>query len=118
MIQQKSVHHLENKGIFTENTHNLVCLLYNACCSANHISEIITAVLKTAGITTGSISHTSVSQIIKEGHFAAQIQLGHEMTMAKSMTFTADGTGHQSINYNSQHAHMLVEEYDSPDKKK
>ena len=119
VLKQKSVHHLANKGIFTEDTRNLVRLLFQAGCSANHISKIITAVLKTAGITTDrSISHTSVSQIIREGYFAAQIQLGHEMTMAESMTFSADGTGHRSINYNSQHAHMLVEDYDSLDTKK
>src|SRR6202165_4597586 len=35
------------------------------------------------------------------------------MKMAESMTFSADGTGHQSINYNSRHAHMLVEDYGS-----
>ena len=40
------------------------------------------------------------------------------MKMAESMSFSADGTGHQSINYNSQHAHMLVEEYGSPENKK
>jgi len=33
------------------------------------------------------------------------------MKMAETMTFSADGTGHQSINYNSWHAHMLVENY-------
>ena len=119
VLKQKSVHHLANKGIFTEDTRNLVRLLFQAGCSANHISKIITAVLKTAGITTDrSISRTSVSRIIREGYFAAQIQLGHEMTMAESMTFSADGTGHRSINYNSRHAHMLVEDYDSLDTKK
>jgi len=35
--------------------------------------------------------------------------------MAESMTFSADGTGHRSINYNSWHAHMLVEDYMSSD---
>jgi hypothetical protein len=35
------------------------------------------------------------------------------MKMAETMTFSADGTGHQSINYNSWHAHMLVEDYGS-----
>ena len=50
----------------------------------------------------GSISHTSVAQIIREGYFAAQIQLGHKMKMAETMIFSADGTGHQSINYNSR----------------
>ena len=63
----------------------------------------------------GSISCTSIAQIIREGYFAAQIQLGHEMKMAESMIFSADGTGHRSINYNSRHAHMLVEDYISSD---
>jgi hypothetical protein len=35
------------------------------------------------------------------------------MKMAETMTFSADGTGHRSINYNSRHAHMLVEDYGS-----
>ena len=36
------------------------------------------------------------------------------MKMAETMTFSADGTGHQNINYNSQHAHMLVVTYHVP----
>ena len=119
VVQQKSVYHLMNKGVFTEETRNLVRLLSQAGCSASRINEIITAVLKTAGITmAGNISRTSVSRIIREGYFAAQIQLGHEMKMAESMTFSADGTGHRSINYNSRHTHMLVENYGSLDGEK
>ena len=65
VVQKKSVHHLTNKGVFTQDTCNLVHLLFQAGCSASHISEIINAVLKTAGITmVGSISCTSVSRII------------------------------------------------------
>ncbi len=37
------------------------------------------------------------------------------MKMAESMTVSADGTGHQSINYNSRYVHMLVEDYESSD---
>ena len=37
------------------------------------------------------------------------------MKMAETMTFSANGTGQQSINYNSRHAHMLVEDYGSVD---
>src|SRR6266545_399797 len=114
VVQQKSVHHLSHKGVFTQETRNLVCLLSQSGCSANHINEIISAVLNTAGITMiGSISRPSVARIIREGYFAAQIQLGHEMKMAESMTFSANGTGHRSINYNSRHAHMIVEDYGS-----
>jgi hypothetical protein len=116
IIQQKSVHHLSHKGVFTQKTRNLVRFLSQSGCSANRINNIINAVLKTAGITmVGSISRTSVARIIREGYFAAQIQLGHEMKMAETMTFSADGTGHRSINYNSRHAHMLVEDYGSLD---
>ena len=51
---------------------------------------------KVQGITmVGSISHTSIAWIIQEGYFSTQIQLGHEMEMAESMTFSADGTGHR-----------------------
>jgi len=35
------------------------------------------------------------------------------MKNAKGMTFSADGTGHRSINYNSCHIHLLVENYAS-----
>ena len=66
----------------------------------------------------GSISRPSVTRIIREGYFAAQIQLGHEMKMAETMTFSANGTGHRSINYNSRHIHMLVENYGSSEGKK
>jgi len=86
---------LSHKGVFTQKTRNLVSFLSQSGCSANHINEIITAVLKTADITVvGSISHPSVTQIIQEEYFAAQIQLGHKMKMAETMTFSADGTGH------------------------
>jgi hypothetical protein len=112
VIQQKSVYHLSHKGVFTEKTRNLVRFLSQSGCSANRINDIITTVLKTAGIAVvGSISRPSITRIIREGHFAAQIQIGHEMKIAETMTFSADGTGHRSINYNSWHAHMLVEDY-------
>jgi hypothetical protein len=101
-----------NKGVFTEETCNIVRLLVKAGCSRNYINEVITAVLHSAGITSvGSISHTSVARILREGYFAAQIQLGYEMKNARSMTFSADGTGHRSINYNSHHVHYEVEDY-------
>ena len=64
-------------------------------------------------IVVGNISRPSVARIIREGYFAAQIQLGHEMKMTETMTFSADGTGHRNINYNSWHAHILVEDYGS-----
>jgi len=116
ILDQWSVHHLMQKGVFTKETHNVVHLLVKAGCSWNLIGEVISPVLKSAGITgVGSISHTSVSWILREGYFAAQIQLGYEMKNAESMTFSADGTSHHSINYNSHHAHLIAEDYTSPE---
>ena len=86
-----------------------------AGCSCNYIYTVISTILASAGIKTiGSISRTSVAHIIHEGYIAAQIQLGHEMKNAESMTFSADGTSHRSINYNSQHVHLLAENYALP----
>ena len=62
VIQQKSVHYLSHKGIFKEETRNLVRLLSQSGCSANRINDIISAVLNTVGITMiGSISRRSVA---------------------------------------------------------
>ena len=116
ILNQRSVHKLMHKGVFTEETRNVVRLLVKAGCSRNYISEVISAVLKSAGITTvGTISRPSISRILHEGYFAAQIQLGYEMENTKSMTFSADGTSHRSINYNSHHVHLVVEDYTSPE---
>lgn len=49
--------------------------------------------------------------IVHEGYIAAKIQLGYQMQQAESMTFSADGTGHYSINFNSRHIHLLAEDY-------
>ena len=40
--QEKSAHQLSHKGIFTQETRNLVCFLSKSACSANRINEIIT----------------------------------------------------------------------------
>ena len=37
------------------------------------------------------------------------------MKNAESMTFSADGTSHHSINYNSCHVHLVAEDYTSPE---
>jgi len=105
-----------HKGVYTEETRNVVCLLVKAGCSRNYINAVLTAVLKSAGITSvGNISRASIARILHEGYYAAQIQLGHEMKSAESMTFSADGTSHCSINYNSCHVHLLAEDYTSPE---
>ena len=36
------------------------------------------------------------------------------MENTKSMTFSAEGTGHHGINFNSRHVHLIAEDYTSP----
>ncbi|KAF9476975.1 hypothetical protein BDN70DRAFT_811358 [Pholiota conissans] len=113
--QQRSVYHLANKGVFTEETRNIVRLLVKAGCSRNYVNEVICAILKSTGITAiGSISRSSIARILQEGYYASHIQLGYEMRNTEGMTFSADGTSHRSINYNSRHVHLLVEDYARP----
>lgn len=115
ILQERSVHNLKEKGVYTNATRDIVRLLVKAGCSRNYIYTVISTILASAGIETiGSISRTSVARIIREGYIAAQIQLGHEMKNAESMTFSADGTSHRSINYNSRHVHLLAENYALP----
>ncbi|KAF8237492.1 hypothetical protein L208DRAFT_1247176, partial [Tricholoma matsutake] len=118
--QQKlsAVHHLQHKGVYTETTWNLVCFLVKAGCSRHCVHDVIHAVLKSAGITTiGTISHTTVSCIIAEGYIAAQIQPRYELRNTDSMTLSADGTAHHSINYNSWHVNLTAEDYSSDSNK-
>ena len=37
------------------------------------------------------------------------------MKNAESMTFSADGTSHHSVNHNAHHVHYTVEDYNSPE---
>lgn len=112
VMKTMSYHQLMQKGVFTEKTRSVVRLLVKAGCSAQYVNEVISTVLRSAGIEpVGNISRTSVRRIVHEGFIAAQIQLGHEIKTAPSMTFSADGTGHRSINYNSRHVHLVAEAY-------
>jgi hypothetical protein len=68
------------KGVYSEQTRNLVRILVQAGVSAKNIMGVIKAVLGIAGITTvGNISPRTVAQIIQEGDIAACIQLGFEL---------------------------------------
>jgi hypothetical protein len=112
IIQEKSVHSLSKKGVYTEETRNLVWLLVQAGCSHEYVGHVIHAILKTAGIfVVGQVSRWTVSRIVIEGYYAAQMQLGYEMQNMKGMTFSADGTTHRSINYTSQHVNLQAETY-------
>ena len=67
----------------------------------------------------GNISCTTVSCTITGGYYAAQIQLAHKMQNTEGMAFkfSADGTCHCNVNYNSHHVNLKAESYDGTDKK-
>ena len=108
--RKHTVHHLLHKGIYTEKTRNLIHLLVQAGCSRESVHDVIYATLKSAGIVAkGNISRRTVSRVVLEGYYAAQVQLGYEMGDTLGMTFSADGTMHHSINYNTRHVNYKVE---------
>ena len=106
------VHHtffLLKKGVYSEETQNLVCIFVEANVSYVHIMGVIEAVLAAAGIkAVGSLSARTITQIVKEDYIAACIQLGYEMQAAEAVTLSADGIGHKNINYNSCHANYKI----------
>ncbi|KAF8805344.1 hypothetical protein BYT27DRAFT_7023033, partial [Phlegmacium glaucopus] len=102
VLLEKSTLYLLKKGVYSEQTQNLVRILVQAGVSAKNIMGVIKAVLGIAGITTvGNISPHTVAQIIREGYIAACIQLGFELDKTEAVTFGSDGTGHKKLNYNS-----------------
>ncbi len=106
-------HHLMHKGVYAESTHQLVRFLVKAGCTRDKIASVIHEVLKIANVqAVGKISQRSVSRMIIEGFFASQMQLGHEMQKANSLTLSADGTTHRDVNYNSRHVNLKVDTYD------
>ena len=114
VIQERSVHMLLKKGVYTEQTRNLICLLVQAGCSREYVGDVIQAIFKAARISVvGHVSRCTVSQAVVEGYYAAQIQLGYEMQNAEGMTFSADGTTHRAINYTSWHVNLKAESYKS-----
>jgi hypothetical protein len=107
--KEKSTFFLLKKGVYSEETRNLVRILVEANVSNVHIMGVIEAVLAAAGIkAVGRLSARTISRIIKEGYIAACIQLGYEMQAAEAITLSADGTGHKNINYNSRHANYKI----------
>jgi chromosome segregation ATPase len=85
-LKEKSVHRLIHKGAYTKETRNMVRLLVQSGCSQDSVNRMIHAVLRMAGVSViGKISRRSVSRFIREGFYAAQVQLGYEMDKAGSM---------------------------------
>src|SRR6266487_2732589 len=79
---------LLHKGVYTEQTRSLIRILVQAGCSHAHVGEVIHAVFGAAGISVhGKFSRTTVSRVILEGYYAAQIQLGYEMQNAEREFF-------------------------------
>ena len=102
VTKERTTFYLLKKGVFSQDTRNLVRILVHANVSYKNITHVIESVLATAGITAvGHISPRSVSQIVKEGYIAACIQLGYEMQVTEALTVSSDGTAHKNLNYHS-----------------
>lgn len=72
VLKESTTLYLLNKGVYSNEIQNLVCILVEANVSNEKIMGVIEAVLATAGITAvGQISARTVKRIVKEGYIAA-----------------------------------------------
>lgn len=66
VYKEKSAYRLLHKGVYTESTRNIIRLLVQSGCSREHVSKVIHAVFKIAGISVhGDISRCTVSRVIQ-----------------------------------------------------
>ena len=102
VTKERTTFYLLQKGVFSQETQNLVRVLVQANVSYKNITHVIESVLAAAGITAvGRISPWSVSRIVKERYIAACIHLGYEMQVTEALTLSSDGTAHKNLNYDS-----------------
>ena len=74
------------------------------------LGGIIGEVLAVAGISVigPKMSSRTVRQAILEGGVMADIQVGHEIAKASSLTVSSDETTHKNINYESRCLHQYM----------
>jgi hypothetical protein len=102
-------------GVYTDEARELCRVLVNAGCSQDLVGDIIDEVLAVAGISVigPKMSSRTVRRAILEGGVMADIQVGHEIAKASSLTVSSDGTTHRNINYESRHVNVLAPIYES-----
>ncbi len=107
---QNRIHSLLHKGVYTEESRQLMRFLVQAGCAREHVGKVIQAVLASAGVTVkGNPSRRTVTRAGREGLLYSYIQLGHEMDDVASMTFSGDGTTHRGIQFYARHINYAVE---------
>jgi len=101
---------LMEKGVYTEEAHQLCRVLVQAGCSQAVVGDVIEEVLSAAGISVHGpkMSERTVAHAVLEGGVMADIQMGYEIAQAEGLTVSSDGTTHKNINFEARHVHMPV----------
>ncbi|RDB27700.1 hypothetical protein Hypma_003276 [Hypsizygus marmoreus] len=103
---------LTRKGVYTPEARALARILVKSGCAEAHVGMCIQRAGKLFGITIKkNMDRRTVHRAIIEGGIAAKIQLGYEMSQAKSLTISADSTSHRHQNYESSHIALRVPDY-------
>lgn len=106
---------VKNKGIVTTETRRLIRKLVQLSVPFANIQQVITRVLKTAGVqVVGSIDRRTVRRVVREGKVYAELQMAHELKeapreslcyrdhvhvtyLSQDATISGDGTSHKAI---------------------
>jgi len=104
---EKAELHLLDKGVYTPTAKALARKLTTAGCSKEFVGAVIEAVCKAAGVTVDAvISRRTVGRAILEGGIAAELQIGHEIAQATSLTTGNDGTTNKHIVVEARYVHV------------
>jgi len=106
---------LMEKGVYTEEARELCRILVGAGCSQEKVGEVIEAVFEAVGIAFEGpkVSSRTVARAVLEGGVMSDLQLAKEMSDTGGFTMSSDGTTHRHVNFESQHIHLKVPDYNS-----
>ncbi|KIK35064.1 hypothetical protein CY34DRAFT_26709 [Suillus luteus UH-Slu-Lm8-n1] len=101
---------LKEKGVFTNVSRAMVRdLVANLDIPLRSINATINVVAEALGVEVeGDVSQRSIRRMVIEGGIAAETQLVDEITCARGVTLSGDGTTHKNINYQSHHVTLTL----------
>ncbi|KAH8826174.1 hypothetical protein DL96DRAFT_1805498, partial [Flagelloscypha sp. PMI_526] len=103
------------KGEYTRATRSVVRWIASSGCPQAQIGGIVQRVASIFGVLVRKISRRAVANMIMEGGIASETQVAREMAQSNSqcLTISVDGTSHRKSEYEGQHVHLRVPDYES-----
>ncbi|KAM5530155.1 hypothetical protein V8D89_016178 [Ganoderma adspersum] len=103
---------LKTKGVYTPGARALARGLILSGCSQKKVGLVIAMVGNTLGVTVKEkMSAHLVQRCVVEGGVASDIQIGYEMSQARSFTISSDATSNRHTDYMGRHMAIRAPDY-------